>query len=108
MDDESVDIVKTVKITWQIQKNRQNGKVITLSANDDHSKICPVRAALRMVLRARRLGQPDSLLVACHIYKKKRVYLTGKRIVVLFREAAKTVYRNMTKNKLFRYSDYSI
>ena len=46
LDDKSVDIVKKVKITWRIQKNRRNGQAITLSADDNHSMICPVRAAL--------------------------------------------------------------
>ena len=108
MDDESADIVKKVKITWRIQKNRRNGQAITLSANDDHSKICPVRASLQMVLKAQCLGQPDSLPVACHIYKKKRVYLTGKRVAVLFREAAKIIHPNMSKDKLLRFSAHSL
>ena len=73
LDEKSLGIVKKVKITWQIQKNRRNGQAITLSADDDHSKICPIRAALQMALRAQRFDQPDSLPVACHIYKKKRV-----------------------------------
>ena len=108
LDDKSVDIVKKVKITWRIQKNRRNGQAITLSADDDHPMICPVCAALRMVLRARRLGQPDSLPVACHTYKKQRIYLTGKRVAVLFREAAKTIHPNMSKEDLSRFSAHSL
>ena len=108
LGDEPADIVKKVKITWWIQKNRRNGQSITLSADDNHSKICPVRAALRMVLRARRLGQPDSLPLAYHIYKKKRIYLTGKRVAVLFREAAKTIHPNMSKEDLSRFSAHSL
>jgi hypothetical protein len=108
LDNESVDIVKKVKITWQIQNNSQNGQAITLSADNNHSTICPVCAALRMVLRAQRLGQPDSLPVACHIYKKKRVYLTGKRVAVLFQEAAKMIHPNMSKDELSRFSAHSL
>ena len=108
LGDESADIVKKVKITWRIQKNRRNGQSITLSADDEHSKICPVRAALRMVLRARRLGQPDSFPLACHIYKKKRIYLTGKRVAALFREAAKTIQPNMSKEDLSQFSAHSL
>jgi hypothetical protein len=108
LDNESVDIVKKVKITWWIQKNHQNGQAITLSADDDHSTICPVCAALWMVLRAQCLGQPDSFPVACHIYKKKCVYLTGKCVAVLFREAAKMIHPNMCKDKLFRFSTHSL
>ena len=108
LDDESADIIKNVKITWRIQKNRRNGQAITLSADDDHSKICPVCAALQMVLRARRLGQPDSLPVARHIYKKQRVYLTGKRVAFLFWEAAKMIHPNMSKDELLRFSSHSL
>ena len=79
-----------------------------MSADDDHSEICPVRAALRLVLRARRLGQPDSLPVACHIYMKKRVYLTEKCVAVLFREVAKTIHPNMSKEELSRFSAHSL
>jgi hypothetical protein len=35
----------TLKITFQIQKNRKNGQSITLVADNDHPDICPVRAA---------------------------------------------------------------
>ncbi len=70
--------------------------------------ICPVCAALRMVLWAQRLGQPDSLPVACHIYKKKRIYLTGKRVAVLFREAAKTIHPNLSKEDLSQFSAHSL
>jgi hypothetical protein len=108
LGDESADIVKKVKITLRIQKNRQNGQAITLSADDDHSTICPVRAALQMVLRVQRLGQPDSLPVACHNYKKKRINLTGKRVAFLFREAAKMIHPNMSKEELLRFSAHSL
>jgi len=61
-----------------------------------------------MVLQVRRLGQPDSLPVACHIYKKKSVYLTGKRVATLFREAAKMIHPNMPKDELLWYSAHSL
>ena len=76
-----------VKITWRIQKNRRNGQKITLSGNKKCHKICAVRASRQIVLRARRLGQPDNMPVACYSYKEKLVYLTGKRIANLFCEA---------------------
>jgi hypothetical protein len=60
-----------VKITWRIKKNCQNGRSITLAAESDQPKICPVHSAMRLVLRARRLNQPDDMPVA--VYKTKRV-----------------------------------
>ncbi len=60
-----------LKITWHIQKNCQNSQSITLAAEIDQPKICPVCSAMRLVLRAKRLNQPDDMLVA--VYKRKRV-----------------------------------
>ena len=39
LDDESADVIKKVKITWQIQKNRWNSQAIMLSADDDHPSV---------------------------------------------------------------------
>jgi hypothetical protein len=107
-DNSCLDQAHKVKITWRIQKNRQNGQAITISAKKTCHKICPVRAAGRMVLRARRLGQPNSMPVACYSYKNKRVYLTGKRIAILFREAVKAIHPKTSKANLSRYSAHSL
>ena len=40
--------------------------------------------------------------------QKKGVYLTGKRIAVLFREAALMIYPNMTKDELLWFSTDSL
>jgi hypothetical protein len=50
LTDESTDVVKRLRCTWWIQKNRRNGQAITLSSDDKHPQLCPVRAALRLVL----------------------------------------------------------
>jgi hypothetical protein len=42
-----------VKITWRIQKNRQNSQLIILTAEIDWPKICPVNSAMQLVLRAK-------------------------------------------------------
>ena len=57
-----------------------------------------------MVLRARRLGQPDDMPVACYSYKGTPVYLTGKRIAKLFRKAVKAIHPRTSKAELSRYS----
>jgi len=64
LDNSCLDQAHKVRITWQIQKNHQNGQSITISAKKVCHKICPVCAAGRMVLRARLLGQPESMPVA--------------------------------------------
>jgi ABC-type taurine transport system substrate-binding protein len=107
-NDKSVDIVKKVQITWKIWKNHRNGQAITLSAADDYLQLGPICAALQMVLLAQRLGQSDSLPVACRIFKKKRVYLTGKRVSTHFIEAAKSIHPNTLKDELSQYSTHSL
>ena len=42
------------------------------------------------------------------ILKKKGVYLTGKRIATLFREAAKWIHPNTLKDELLWYSAHSL
>ena len=69
LDDSCLDQAHKVKITWRIQKNRQNSQKITLSGEKTCLTICAVCAAGQMVLRAQRLGQPDdtSEVVICPI-----------------------------------------
>ncbi len=62
-----------VKITWHIQKNHQNGQSITLAAEIDQPKICPVRSAMQLVLWAKRLNQPDDMPVVVYKAKKGKV-----------------------------------
>jgi hypothetical protein len=39
LDEDSFQQVRSVKITWCIQKNRQNGQAITLAAEVDRPEI---------------------------------------------------------------------
>ena len=59
VDTACLDREHKVRITWRIQKNRQNGQAITLSADKVGHQVCPICAAAWMVLRARCLGKPD-------------------------------------------------
>jgi hypothetical protein len=82
-----------VKITWHIQKNRQNGQSITLTAEIDRPKICPICSAMQLVLRAKWLNQPDDMPVAVYKTKKgKVIYFTGNKIAELLRKAVKEVH----------------
>ena len=100
ISDSCLDQAHKVRITWRIQKNRRNGQKITLSAKQTYHKICHVCTAGRMVLQARRLGQPDLMPVACYSYKGQLVYLMGKRIATLFCEADSIItaqFRNFAR-----------
>jgi hypothetical protein len=69
LNNDSLQQACFVKITWHIQKNRQNGQSITLMAEIDLPKICPVRSAMQLVLWAKRLNQPDDMPIAVYTTK---------------------------------------
>ncbi len=106
LNNDSLQQARSVKITWRIQKNRQNGQSITLAAEIDRAEICPMRSAMQLVLRAKRLNQPDDMPVAVYKTKKgKVIYLTGNKIAELLRKAVKEV---TTLDKLKWYSTHSL
>jgi hypothetical protein len=104
----SIDVVARVWITWRIQKNRQSNQKITLLSDKIHPTICPVLAALRLVLRACCLSQPNSMPVAYYLKKGVLAYLTGSRIAFHFQAAARAVHPNITKDEEQQYSAHSM
>jgi hypothetical protein len=109
LDKYSFQQVRSVKITWRIQKNRQNGQAITLAAEVDRPEICPIHSAMRLVLRARRLDQPDDMPLGVYRTKKgKSMYLTGNKIAELLRKAVQSVRPDTTSEDLKRYSAHSL
>jgi hypothetical protein len=104
LSDTSIKFVDRVRITWHIQKNCQNNQTVTLSSDKTNTVICPILAALRLVLRARCLSQPDSMPVACYSKKDSLAYITETRITVLFRAAARAVRPTITKEDKQQYS----
>jgi hypothetical protein len=104
LSDDSIDRVDRVRITWRIQKNCQNNQMVTLSSDKANTAICPVLAALRLVLRARCLSQPDSMPIACYLKKDALAYITGSRIAILFWAAARAVRPTISKEEEQRYS----
>jgi hypothetical protein len=78
IDDSSLNLATSVQITWCIQKNRQNGQKIKLSADTKNPAICPIRGALQMVMRPHHLAQLDNMPVACYRTKKAPLlFITG-------------------------------
>jgi hypothetical protein len=73
-----------------------------------NTAICPVLAALRLVLRARCLLQPDSMPVACYLKKDALAYISGSRIAILFRAAARAVRPNISKEEEQQYYAHSL
>jgi hypothetical protein len=108
LSDASIEHINRVRITWCIQKNCQNNQNITLPCDKTNPTICPVLAALPLVLRARRLSQPDSMPMACYLKKDAMTYITGSRIAFHFRAAARAVHPNTSKDDKQRYSTHSM
>ncbi len=109
LNNDSLQLACSVKITWWIQKNHQNGQSITLAAESDQPKICPVCSAMQLVLRARRLNQLDDMPIALYKTKKgKVIYLTGDKFAELLQKAIKKVRPDTTPDKLNRYSTHSL
>jgi hypothetical protein len=109
LNEDSLQQAHFVKITWRIQKKRQNGQSITLAAEIYRPKICPVRSAMRLVLRAKQLNQSGDMPVAVYKTKKgKVIYLTGNKIAELLLKAVKEVWPDTTSDELKRYSTHSL
>jgi hypothetical protein len=103
LSDTSIEVVDRAHITWHIQKNRQNNQKITLLCDKTNPTICPILTALRLVLRARCLSQPDSMPVAC--YLKKTLWPTSpvpgsRSISVLRQKPCVRIYQKMTSNDI--------
>jgi hypothetical protein len=109
IDDSSLNLATSVQITWCIQKNHQNGQKIKISADTKNPAICTVRGALQMVMRARRLAQPDDMPVACYRTKKAPLlFITGSRISTLLCKAVKKVRPSTSADDHKKYSAYSL
>ncbi len=94
---------------WRIQKNRQNGQSITLTADRKFPDLCPVQSAARMVIHARRLIQPDDMPLAIHRTKKgDNLYLTGAKIGELLRGAVKPICPDISLEDIKQYSAHSL
>jgi hypothetical protein len=103
-----MEVPKTLKMTFRIQKKRRNGQAITLVADDDHNEICLVWAAHCIYMRAKRLVQSDSEPMGVFVNKfgiKK--YLTGGKIAKVLRSVAKKAHLDFTADELSRISSHS-
>jgi hypothetical protein len=99
LSDPFIEVVDRVHITWHIQKNHQNNQTVTLLSDKTNTAICTILAALRLVLRARCLLQPDLVPVACYLKKDALAYISGSRIAILFWAAARAMCPNISKEE---------
>jgi hypothetical protein len=108
LSDASIKVVDRVCITLHIQKNCLNNQTVTLLSDKTNKAICPALAALRLVLRARCLLQPDSMPVACYLKKDALAYISGSRFAILFWAAARAVHPNIPKEEEQQYSAHCL
>ena len=100
---------RKLKVTFRIQKNRENGQSITLAADDKNHHICPVRAAYRIYLRAKRLGQSDDQPMGVFVNHQGIVrYLTANKIAEVLQSVAKTCHPDLTRDEIMCFSSHSI
>jgi hypothetical protein len=97
-----------VKIIFRIQKNRKNRQSITINADNDHQEIFPVRAAYRIFLSAKCLGQTDSQPMAVFIKNAgAKKYVTGNKISDVLCAVAKHVHPDLIEDEFKRFSLHS-
>jgi len=99
---------KKLKVTFQIQKNRQNGQSNTLVADDAHPDICPVQAAYRIFLRSKRLDQSNSEPMGVFVNKFGITrYLTGNINQGILRSITRAVHPDLMEDEIKRFSSHS-
>ena len=70
---------------------------------------CPVKCAARIIFRARRLKQPNSMPVGwCCTKKTPFVYVTAIQVATFIREAVKRECPNITTANWNKYSAHSL
>lgn len=109
LNDATLEQVVSMKVTWRIQKNRQNGQSLNIAVDVTNPTICPVRNAATLVLQARRLGQASDMPVAFYMNKNgEKLYLTGGKIATLFRKAVRSCRPSTSKEELTKFSAHSV
>lgn len=112
--DNMIQITRFIRIRWRHQKNGDNGEEITFQYEPDNQKVCPVRAALRIYLRALRLKVPSDQPIGVfrqHTKSNKtyRRFITDTLTQKLLRQAASEVLNiKDTDPELKLWSTHSI
>ena len=103
-----------VMIRYKKQKNDRNMEVIPYMKDADNPAFCPVRAAHRIFLRARRLGAPQDEPIAVFLksegqYAGERCFITKDLVADFLRRVAQKVYNMKDSDPaLQRWSTHSI
>ena len=103
-----IDEIDHLEVTFKVQKNRRNGEKKQLLPDRKNPEMCPVLAALRLVIRARNLGQSQSLPCAVYHHKNTMRYITGKDVSLFLQNIARELYPDMPDSEIKRFSSHSL
>ena len=110
----SMDAIAYIAIRFRKQKNDRNYEIIPYYKDTANPAFCPVGAALRIYLRAQRLGvKPEEPLGVFHSIKGRyagtRCYITATQVADFLQAIAKTVFHLDAKDKdLHRWTSHSL
>ncbi len=102
-----IDEIDYLEVTFKVQKNRRNGEKKQVLPDRKNPEMCPVLAALRLVIRARNLGQIQSLPCAVYHLNKMR-YITGKDISTFLQNIARELYPDLPDSEIKKFTSHSL
>jgi len=103
-----------LQIKWRFQKNGQNGQIVSFAHTYDNPHLSPVRAAERILARAKRLHlQPQAPLAIYKQHLKKSSapsysYIFHNQVEKSLQYLAKKVYNISSHQEIKKYSCHSI
>lgn len=103
-----IDEIDHLEVTFKVQKNRRNGEKKQILPDRKNPEMCPVLAALRIVIRARNLGQSQSLPCAVYHLKNTMRYITGKDVSSFLQNIARELYPDMPDSEIKKFTSHSL
>ena len=104
--------VVTVDVRWRQQKNGQNGEIKTFHCDRKFPIICPVRASIRIISRAKQLNLHSEHPVCVYTTNGKVTgkvkFVTETQISTTLKQLAKLEYGITKTEELKRYTSHSI
>jgi hypothetical protein len=107
----NIDQIAAVRVTWRIQKNRENNYKIKFAKMAGNSRWCTVRAWLRIDARATRLGvTPEEPLA---VYKRNKgsksaSFIVAAQITRLIRSGAEKAHGVHPNDSGLKFTPHSI
>ena len=113
IDSTSFASAASVTIEWRFQKNKNNGEKIPFAHDSKRPSICPVHAALRICLRAKRLNllaeAPLAIYHPTAPTASNYLYITSNQVTAHLRRAAQAAFGlKPTDPMLQKWSCHSI